>query len=110
MKRQIKKQLWLTKEENELLKHFAKKTCLTESGYLRMLLNCSIPKEKPDEEFYEVMNKISIFSQQIGIIINHLENTNTFDSNMLQKEIERWHQFQIAIEERFLAPEEVPWR
>lgn len=110
MKGKIKKQFWLTKEENELLKHYAKKTCLTESGYLRMLLNCNIPKEKPDKEFYEVMNKISIFSQQVGIIINYLERTDTYDSNMLKKEMERWHKFQLDIEKRFLTPEKVPWR
>ena len=99
----IKKQIWLTKEENELLQTAAQRTCLTEAEYIRMLLKNRIPKEKPDAEFYEVMSQITQFSEQLQNIVNQ------FEEAVLQEEIYRWHQFQLAIEERFLTPEKVSW-
>lgn len=61
MKHGVKKQIWLTNAENNLLQKYSAKTCLTEAEYIRMLLRGRIPKEKPDAEFYEVMNQISQF-------------------------------------------------
>ena len=105
----IKKQIWLTKEENELLKDFSQKTCLSEADYIRMLLRNRVPKEKPGAEFYETMNQLSHFSEQIQAFVIQLKETGSCDTDVLQEEIIRWHQFQIDVEKRFLAPEEVPW-
>ncbi len=105
----VKKQIWLTQEENDLLQNVSERTCLTESEYLRMLLHNRIPKEKPDAEFYKVMNQISEFSEELQMLAEKLKKVGTRDENILQEEIRRWHQFQLAIEERFLAPEKVSW-
>lgn len=105
----IKKQIWLTREENELLQAFSQKTCLTEADYIRMLLRNRVPKEKPGAEFYETMNQLSHFSEQIQAFAIQLKETGSCDTDVLQEEIIRWHQFQIDVEKRFLAPEEVPW-
>lgn len=106
----VKKQIWLTREENELLQEFSQKTCLTEADYIRMLLRNRVPKEKPGAEFYETMMQLSQFSEQLHDFSIKLRETCTCEEDALQDEIFRWHQFQLAIEERFLAPEEVPWR
>ena len=106
----VKKQIWLTKEENELLQAFSQKTCLTEADYIRMLLRNRVPKEKPGAEFYETMNQLSHFSEQIQAFAIQLKETGSCDTDVLQEEIIRWHQFQLDVEKRFLAPEEVPWR
>ena len=105
----VKKQIWLTEEENDLLQRFAQKACLTEAEYIRMLLQNRIPKEKPDAKFYEVMNQVSLFSEQLQSLKNQLRGGKVFDADILQEEVYRWHQFQLAIEERFLAPEKVSW-
>ena len=105
----VKKQIWLTREENELLQAFSQKTCLTEADYIRMLLRNRVPKEKPGAEFYETMNQLSHFSEQIQAFAIQLKETGSCDTDVLQEEIIRWHQFQIDVEKRFLAPEEVPW-
>ena len=105
----VKKQIWLTEEENDLLQRFAQKTCLTEAEYIRMLLQNRIPKEKPNARFYEVMNQVSLFSEQLQSLKNQLRGGNVIAADILQEEIHRWHQFQLAIEERFLAPEKVSW-
>ena len=105
----VKKQIWLTKEENELLKAFSQKTCLTEADYIRMLIRNRVPKEKPGAEFYETMNQLSHFSEQIQAFAIQLKEKGSCDEEAFQDEILRWHQFQIDVEKRFLAPEEVPW-
>ncbi|MBQ4650922.1 MAG: hypothetical protein IJB73_09505 [Firmicutes bacterium] len=106
---EVKKQIWLTKEENTLLQAAAQKTCLTEAEYIRMLLQNRVPKEKPDAEFYETMNKVSLFSEQLQNFIGQLGEYRVLNTDALYEEIHRWHQFQLAIEERFLAPEKVSW-
>lgn len=110
MVHRVKKQIWLTKEDNELLQVFSQKTCLTEADYIRMLLRNRVPKEKPGDEFYETMNQLSQFSEQLQAFAIQLKETGRCDTDVLQEEIIRWHQFQLDVEKRFLAPEEVPWR
>lgn len=105
----VKKQIWLTQEENDLLRTASERSCLTEAEYLRMLLRNRIPKEKPDAEFYEAMNRISEFSDRLQMLAAKLREGENCDADILQGEIQKWHQFQLAIEERFLAPEKVSW-
>ena len=109
MSKNIKKQIWLTQEENDLLQTASKRSCLTEAEYLRMLLRNRIPKGKPDIEFYEIMNRISEFSERLQVIAGKMREGDTSIADILQEEIRRWHQFQLAVEERFLAPEKVSW-
>lgn len=104
----VKKQIWLTREENQLLQAFSQKTCLTEADYIRMLLRNRVPKEKPGVEFYETMNKLSQFSERLQAFVIQLKEIGNCDVDVLQDEIERWHKFQLTIEERFLVPEKIP--
>lgn len=105
MKRTIKKQFWLNREEAELLKKKSKKACLTEAALVRFLIRGYEPKEKPDEDFYDAMNRISVFANQIEQLAGRVRDDEVA-VNMLGKEIKRWHRFQADIEKRFLEPEE----
>ena len=87
MLREVKKQIWLTKEENELLQAFSQKTCLTEANYIRMLLRNRVPKEKPDEEFYETMKELSRFLGRLHDFSIQLKETGSCDADVLQDEI-----------------------
>ncbi len=107
--RRVKKQIWITIDEEKHLKHFANVSCLTEAECIRMLLRNRVPKEKPDAEFYEAMNQITAFSDQLQTLAVMSREADPLYVELLQAEIQRWHQFQLAIEERFLAPEKVPW-
>ena len=109
MKRDIRKQIWLTVEDCRYLQINAERCCLTEAEYIRMLLHSRVPKEKPDAEFYEAMNQLNEFSNQVDVLFYQLKLTGSCNTALLQNEIHRWHQFQLAIEERFLAPEKVSW-
>lgn len=107
MKQKIKKQFWLSKEENDCLKESTRKTCLTESDYIRMLLRNRVPKEKPDAEFHEAMSRLREFTEQLQVFSIRLSQTGSCDTELLQSEIKQWHQFQLDIQKRFLLPEEV---
>ena len=112
MKRSIKKQIWLGRDEAEMLKKKAKKACLSEAGLMRFLLKGYEPKEKPDEEFYYELGRIAELEESIESLSRMADRDNEIQMNLLREEIERWHRFQAAIEARFLTPDEaeLKWR
>lgn len=75
-----------------------------------MLLKGYVPKEKPDEDFYEAMNQIGQLTEYVEALIIQIKKTGICNEELIQEEIQRWHKFQLDIEKRFLIPEEVPWR
>ena len=54
--RSIKKQVWLNSRENELLKKKCMKAGLSESSFFRLVINDTQIKEKPEENFYKILN------------------------------------------------------
>ena len=48
MKRTVKKQFWLSRDEAQELQKKAKRTCLSEAALFRLLVRDFEPKEKPD--------------------------------------------------------------
>ena len=73
MNRTVKKQFWLTREEDELLKLKAQQCCLPEASLLRMLIQDLVPKEKPPKEFYEVMREVYRFGSNLSQLADVLE-------------------------------------
>lgn len=49
MKRTVKKQFWLSRDEAQELQKKAKRTCLSEAALFRLLVRGFEPKEKPDD-------------------------------------------------------------
>ena len=73
--RSIKKQVWLSSRENELLKKKCMKAGLSESAFFRHVINDTQIKEKPDENFYKILNDL----RGIAININQLARVaNTY--------------------------------
>ena len=60
--------LWLTEEEQARLKKNAAKCGLTVQAYLRMILSGIQPKERPQQDYYEVLTAL----RQIGINMNQI--------------------------------------
>ena len=96
MKRTIEKKVKLNRQEAEMLKKKAKKACLSEVGLIRFLIRGYEPREKPGDEFYDAMGKLS----------DRLDMDDELQMEILKKEIERWHCFQLDIEKEFLTPQE----
>ncbi len=112
MRKGIKKQFWLSKEEADDLRSKAESTCLTEAALIRMLLKGYHPKEKPDMYFYDALRQLSYIGNNLNQLLKKANTMNFIDVPMLRKEIEGWQKFRSDIERRFLQPEksDVKWQ
>ena len=106
MRRNIKKQFWLSREEDDELKDKARRTCLSEAAIIRLLINGYKPKEKPDDRFYEAMRQLSGIANNINQLTAKAHSLGFIDAQKLDEEVIRWHQFQADIERQFLRPED----
>ena len=102
MKNRIKKQIWLSEEDNAELKRKAALMGLTETAVFRLLLRTYEPKERPDECFYEAMRELSAIGNNINQLAAKANTLGFIDAPMLRHEAERWHRFQADIEAVYL--------
>ena len=107
MRKGVKKQFWLSKEEAAELKRKAQMTCLNESSLIRLLMKGYAPKEKPDERFFEAMRELSAIGNNINQLAAKANSLGFVDAPMLYREAERWHKFQADIESVFLRPDKL---
>ncbi len=105
MNRTIKKQIWLSEEEDRQLKEKAEATCLTEAALIRMLIQGFLPKEKPQADFYKAMNQITAIGNNLNQIAARANTFGFADVKALECEIENLRNFRLALEKKFLEPE-----
>lgn len=112
MKRTVKKQFWFNRDEVQDLQRKAKKTCLSEAALVRLLVKGYEPKEKPGEEFYDVMRELSSIGNNVNQLTAKANSLGFIDAPMLNQEVKRWHAFQDKLEQKFLRPEpsDVRWQ
>ena len=112
MQRNIKKQFWLSQEEDAKLKENAKKTCLSESSYLRMLIMETIPQEQPTDEYYDMLQQMRFFTERLEELLSLASEENENEFLGIQEEIEKWYKFQLDVQRHFQLPEKesVIWR
>ena len=105
MKRTINKQFWLSEEENRILREKAEKTGLPESVLLRALIQGYLPKEKPDDRFYDICATLYCINSDLRKIRTGAERLGLLDSEKLNEEIKRLDEFQSRLEMGYLSPE-----
>ena len=105
MRRTVKKQYWLTPDEDAELKKKAKATCLTEAALTRFLINGFVPKQKPDEKVEEFLHQLIMLGNNLNKLLAKAYTLNFIDTPILQEEMQKWNQFQLAVEKEFLCPE-----
>lgn len=105
MRRTIKKQYWLTPDEDAELKRKARMTCLTEAALTRFLIKGFVPKQKPDEKVEEFLRRLILLGNNLDRLLTKAYSLNFIDIPLLQTEIQKWNQFQLAVEKEFLCPE-----
>ena len=104
-KRNIQKIVRLSRDEAQDLQKKAKRSCMTESGLIRLLLKGYEPGEKPDERFYDVMRELSAIGNNINQLAAKANTLGFVDAPQLKKEAEHWHKFQADVERTFLRPD-----
>lgn len=103
--RNIKKQIWINRDESILLKKKAKKVGLNESELLRSLIIGFEPREKPDDRFYDVMKEMAAIGNNLNQIARRANSLNFVDYPLYKKEADKWNQFIIKIKKEFLLPQ-----
>lgn len=94
----------MNRKEDELLKKKAKKAGLTEAALIRFLVKGYEPREKPDEDFYDEMKKITELTTAVSRIAAEVKDEEL--KRNLEFEIKKWHRFQSGLEAKYLTPEE----
>ena len=100
MNKTIKKQFWITPEDDEILKLKCEKTCLSEAALMRYLIRGYEPREKPDERFYKSMNDLSAIGRNINQIAKRVNSTSSIymtDIEELKEDIQNIWQLQRTI-------------
>lgn len=102
-KRNIKKQIWLNREEASQLKKKAKKVGLNEATLVRSLILGFEPKEKPDDRFYEVMKELRGIGNNLNQIAKKANYLNYIDERNYKEETDKLNEFILKIKHEFLS-------
>ena len=103
-----KQTIYLNDYELKQLLIKTKKTGLSKSSLIRMLITGYVPKEKPDERFYEVMREISAIGNNLNQLARKAAALNYIDVPQYKKEADEWRALRMAIKREFLEPEKLP--
>lgn len=106
MQKRIKKQYWLSPEDNTELKRKVKLAGISETAVIRILIRGYEPREKPDERFYNALRELNAIGNNINQLVAKANALGFVDVPMLKNEALRWHRFQADIEATFLRPSE----
>lgn len=106
MQKRIKKQYWLSPEDNAELKRKVKLAAISETAVIRILIRGYEPREKPDDRFYNAMRELNAIGNNINQLVAKANALGFVDAPMLKNEALRWHRFQADIEATFLRPSE----
>lgn len=112
MTKRIKRQFWLSPEDNAELKRKAQLSGINETSVIRILIRGYEPKEKPDERFYTAMRSLSAIGNNVNQLAAKAHSLGFIDAPMLKAKVLRWHEFQADIEATFLRPgqSELKWK
>ena len=104
--RNIKLNVYLNREEKAMLDKKVKKTGLTTSSLLRMLITNYEPKEKPPQEFYDSINCIRTVGNVLNQIAVRTHMTGYVeDERFLRKTITNLNDMIMSIKEYYLLPD-----
>jgi hypothetical protein len=103
-KRTIKKQFWLNDTEDELLKYKSNKAGLSESDFLRSIINNYTLREKPDENFYYILRDLRGLASNMNQVARQANKYQYVDSDKFFSIANKVSDFVIDIQEMYLSP------
>ena len=112
MNRRIKKQFWLTPEEDAEFRRKVDLTGLPQSSVIRMLISGYEPRERPDERFFQAMQTLYEMISTAQMLLERSRQLGVVDKETVEREINRWAYFICNIESEFLRPEKskIKWK
>lgn len=103
--RRIKKQIWLSEEEDYIMKCNSEAVGMNASDYIRHLIVGYKPKEKPPEQFYEDMKGIRKIENNINQIARMANAKKVIDVPHLKKEIDKLDELIVDMKNKYLRPD-----
>jgi len=97
----------LSDDEYAFLKSSIKKTGLSLEAYLRILISGCVPKEKPDDRFYDFLRELSAIGNNIHQLAAKANALGFIDAPLLAREMQEWRAFRLTMKHRFLDAEKV---
>ena len=105
-RRNIKKNFWLSREENEMLKDKAVRCGIDESTLVRMLIMGFEPREKPDEKFFAVVRNMSGIAGRINQLTILSHTYDYIDTDELKECLESVKKMLVEMQRFFQTPKE----
>ena len=94
--------LYLTDDEMDMLQRKSQAACMDCNKLLRTLIAGYEPRPAPGEKFYQMMDIVREFSDQIDKVAMNADNSVNMIAVMT--EARKWRVLQNAIEKEFLRP------
>ena len=101
-KRRIKKNFWFDEDENNSLKNLSKLSGKTEVQVIRKLITGATIKEKPPQEFYEIMKELLHFRKDIKMIKDLSRYTKELDTKRVEKTLKEIDELRLRITEKYI--------
>ena len=101
-KRRIKKNFWFDEEEDNSLKNLSNISVKTEVQVIRKLITGASIKEKPPQEFYEIMKELLQFRKDIKTIKELSRFTKQLDTKRVEKTLDGIDELRLKIAEKYL--------
>ena len=101
-KRRIKKNFWFDEEEDNALKNLSKISGKTEVQVIRKLITGATIKEKPPQEFYEIIKELLQFRKDIKTIKELSRFTKELDTKRVEKALNEIDELKLRIVEKYL--------
>ena len=95
-------QIRINDEQLKDLKIKSEKAGLTQSNFVRALINGAILNEKPDDKFYEVIPNIAQFTQKLGDFIFNVKYYKDLNYESLDNQLEKWENLLLEIKQKYL--------
>lgn len=98
-----RKQIWFSRSElDEFEKRFKLSGLKSEGAFVRLLVFGYIPREKPDDRFYEAMKLMRSISNSLNQIATKANSLGFVDTPYYQKEAVKWNNFMLEVKSEFL--------
>jgi len=101
--------VWARLDEGEFdaIMRRVRRTGLSREAYIRSVLLGSVPREKPDERFYSLMNELGGMAASVGRLSRNAATFSPADAQMLKSEADKWGRFQLEVRRSVLLPEKL---
>ena len=101
-KRTHRVQFMLSDSEYLRLCRNAAKSGFKQAGYLRSLVNGYVPKELPPLEYYAIINKLYLITDQLNRIERLASEKSTLEKNLFRDQSEITKQMILALQEALI--------